>query len=617
MLIERIQVEGGFLDNLDVNFRAGLNVLIGARGTGKTSLIELIRFVLDASAFTEDAALRGKQQAVSVLQGGQVAITLRDGEERWIVTRNARDETPRSSRLIPSVMVLAQSEIEAVGAQAGGRLQLIDRFRSNRAEADERHSSHIATLRSLTSEIGGILDEFGAISDQIIGMKGVREEKNTVLGRQQELLKSIEATADERQEVERLQSYAATLSVRDGVYNRAVERLRGHSEDLIRVEEEIKEIEEWPSSAGKIDLLGKVRLQGNEAAAALRQALGIIKNAESEIITLKKKNSEDRTKAEERARMSRRELDKLEVGAGELTRRVNDLTEREAQLGVLEELAEDRVKKISELQEKRRQVFESIEMERVERFESRKEVADGLKKSLSPKIKIEITESGVTDEYSSTLVSALRGSGLRYNSLAPLITNHMSPLEVVEAVESNDVQAITEAVGINASRASSVIAHLQSRNLSDLIAAPIDDAVELFLLDGVDYKKSDNLSIGQRCTVVLPFLLSGHGELLIVDQPEDHLDNAFITGTLIENLRARGKDSQFIFASHNANIPVLGEADLVIQLGSDGRRGFVQHAGQLDEHETATAITSLMEGGAEAFRQRAEFYKSVLDSENG
>ena len=617
MYIERIQVDGGFLNDLDVHFKSGLNVLIGARGTGKTSLIELIRFGLGANAFTQDAERRGYQQAISVLQGGQVTITLRDGEERWVVTRNAHDEIPRSERPIPSIMVLAQSEIEAVGAQASGRLQLIDRFRPDRAEADGRHNHHISALRTLTSEIGGILGEYGSLVDQIDGMEGVREEKDDVLARQQDLLKSIEATADQRQEVERLRVYAATLSVRDGIYDRAVERLRGYSENLIKIEEGVRDIEEWPSSAGETDLLNKIREKGNEATAALSQAIGIIRDAESEIDTLKKRNSGDRTNAEERARMFRRELDTLEVGAGELTRKVNELAEREAQLGVLEELAEDRLKKIAELQERRRHVFESIEKERVERFESRKEVANGLQESLSPKIITEIIESGITDEYTSVLVSALRGSGLHYNTLAPLITNHMSPLEIVEAVESNDVQAITEAVEIDFNRAASVIAHLQSRNLSDVIAAPIDDAVELFLLDGVDYKRSDNLSIGQRCTVVLPFLLSSHGELLVIDQPEDHLDNAFITRTLIENLRARRKDSQFIFASHNANIPVLGEAELVVRLDSDGRRGFVQHAGQLDEHETAKAITSLMEGGVEAFRQRAEFYDSVLDDKNG
>ena len=95
MLIERIQIEDGFLDGLDVQFADGLNVVIGARGTGKTSLIELIRFALGASAFTEDAARRGHQQALSVLQGGQVTLVIREGQDRFVVNRGSRDEAPR------------------------------------------------------------------------------------------------------------------------------------------------------------------------------------------------------------------------------------------------------------------------------------------------------------------------------------------------------------------------------------------------------------------------------------------------------------------------------------------------------------------------------------------
>ena len=220
----------------------------------------------------------------------------------------------------------------------------------------------------------------------------------------------------------------------------------------------------------------------------------------------------------------------------------------------------------------------------------------------------------MTNGYANVIAAALRGSGLHYNTLAPLFAAHMSPLELVEAVESNGVQAITEAVEITNDRAANVIAYLRSRSLTDLIAAPIDDAVELYLLDGVEYKESDNLSIGQRCTVVLPILLSGQGELLIIDQPEDHLDNAYITKTLVDRLRHRQKGDQFILASHNANIPVLGEADLVVLLGSDGRRGFIEHADRLDAPATVMAIASVMEGGVEAFERRAAFYQGVLEA---
>ena len=618
MLIEQVQIEDGFLDSLDVQFASGLNVLIGARGTGKTSLIELIRFALGAPAFTEDAARRGNQQALSVLQGGQVTVLLSDGQDRFVVTRGARDEAPRSTHPIPPVTVLAQSEIEAVGAQTNGRLQLIDRFRPNRGETDQRRSRLTSTLRSLTAEIGGVRDEHRSINEQILGMQTVRGERIVAVEQQQDLLKSIEATAKDREELEKLQTHAAVLAVRSAAYERTTATLNSFRWELLRIADGLRGIEAWPDSAGANDLLKGVRRRSSEAARALRTTIGIVESADTEVQKLSEQNSADRMMTDERARASRRALDELQAGAGALTRKVEILTEREAQLGALEDFANDRVARVAELQSSRRKVFEELEEMQAERFKARVQIANKLKDELGPEIKTDVIESGMTNGYASLIAAALRGSGLHYNTLAPLLAAHMSPLELVEAVESNGFQAITEAVvEITVERAMNVISYLQSRSLTDLIAAPVDDAVELSLLDGVDYKESDNLSIGQRCTVVLPILLSGHGELLIIDQPEDHLDNAFITETLVERLRERKEGDQFILASHNANIPVLGEADLVVRLGSDGRRGFVEHAGQLDVPATVRAITSVMEGGVEAFERRAMFYQGVLGGECG
>jgi ABC-type cobalamin/Fe3+-siderophores transport system ATPase subunit len=82
-----------------------------------------------------------------------------------------------------------------------------------------------------------------------------------------------------------------------------------------------------------------------------------------------------------------------------------------------------------------------------------------------------------------------------------------------------------------------------------------------------------DLSTVQRCTVVLPLILEHSDRILVVDQPEDHIDNAFIVDTLIKSILRRSTSSQVILSTHNANIPVLGEAQLVVQLASDGRRG--------------------------------------------
>ena len=617
MLIERIQIEDGFLDGLDVQFVDGLNVVIGARGTGKTSLIELIRFALGASAYTEDAARRGHQQALSVLQGGQVTLVVREGEDRFVVTRGSRDEAPRCAHPIPPATVLAQGEIEAVGAQPIGRLHLIDRFRPNKGEYDQRLNSLVAVLRSLTAEIGGVRDEFGLISEQIVGMQTVRRERADALVQQQDLLKSIEATAKDREELVGLQARAAVLGVQNAVYERTTTTLSTFRWELLRILDGIGEVEEWPDSAGENDLLAGVRARIAEALSTLRTTIGIVEIAAVEVQRLTEQNGADRLVTDDKARASRRALDQLQAGAGALARQVEILTEREAQLNTLGDLASDRAERIAELQRRRFEVFKELETLRSEQTKSRTEIANRINHDLRPEIKAEVIEAGTTGGYANLIAAELRGSGLHYNTLAPLLAARMSPLELVLAVESNAVQTVTEAAEITTERALNLIAHLRTRNLADIIAAPVDDAVGLSLLDGTEYKGSDSLSIGQRCTVVLPLLLSGNGELLIIDQPEDHLDNAFITDTLVERLRERQTGDQFIMASHNANIPVLGEADCVVRLGSDGRRGFVQHVGRLADPATVRAITSVMEGGVEAFERRAKFYHDVLGDGSG
>ena len=138
----------------------------------------------------------------------------------------------------------------------------------------------------------------------------------------------------------------------------------------------------------------------------------------------------------------------------------------------------------------------------------------------------------------------------------------------------------------------------------------VDDYVTFSLMDGPDYKDIAELSTGQRCTVILPMVLRHMERILIVDQPEDHIDNAFIADTLIKSILVRPPNGQLLFSTHNANIPVLGAADFVVQLGSDGRRGFPIAYGALADAKVVHAITSVMEGGADAFQQRANFYGS-------
>jgi hypothetical protein len=104
-------------------------------------------------------------------------------------------------------------------------------------------------------------------------------------------------------------------------------------------------------------------------------------------------------------------------------------------------------------------------------------------------------------------------------------------------------------------------------------------------------------------------LLQQDIDSIVIDQPEDHLDNAFVATTVVAALRSASAARQVIVTTHNANIPVLADADLVVHIGSDGRRGFVRSAEPLDHPLSKEAITTVMEGGQRAFDTRARFYR--------
>lgn len=121
----------------------------------------------------------------------------------------------------------------------------------------------------------------------------------------------------------------------------------------------------------------------------------------------------------------------------------------------------------------------------------------------------------------------------------------------------------------------------------------------------------NELSVRQRCTVAPSILLQHPNRMLIVDQPEDHLENAFIVSIPTGAIPHHSERRQLIFSAHNANIPVLGAATRSIRLNSKGNRDFVWDAEPRHHRKAVQAITTLMEGGDEAFRERRAFCHRV------
>lgn len=600
--IERVEVEDGFLDGLDLHLSKGLNVVIGARGTGKTSLLELIRFVLGAPAFTEQAAALSSAQVKAILNRGRVSVTIRHDDGS--VATMSRAIGSAVADPVPAT-VLAQNEIEAVGASSRGRLHLVDRF------LDQSQPEELLRLQTEIAAIGKVVDsgvvEVDSLRERISEIAEVEQELDVLRVAQEAAFERASASAADRTRLGELQAGLQKSGLRLQLIAQVSEAIGGLRED-ISSDTASSTLPRWPDEAGPDPTLA-ARSAYADALVALSSVGEQLGQASTVLQTAVDAESTDRSAAEDEARELRRQLGAMDAEVSSLSNRIAELNERLGHLRGLEELMGDRRAKALDATAKRDALFEALDDQRESRSRSRSGVVARLNQHLRPAIQVDLVQSADTDDYTNEIIGRLRGSGLHSRTLAPILAKSLSPLDLLRAIEAGSVDEVASLTGVAPSRIEAAFSRLRESSPSGLAAVSIDDSVDLFLLDGASLKPSGELSIGQRCTVVLPILLQRHGDILVIDQPEDHLDNAFVTSTLVETLRQRESGDQVILASHNANVPVLGEADLVVHMSSDGKRGFVSHSGPLDDRDTVQAVTDVMEGGAVAFRRRATFYE--------
>jgi ABC-type lipoprotein export system ATPase subunit len=607
MHIERVQIEEGFLDGLDVSFAPGLNVIIGARGTGKTSLIELIKFCLDVKGHTPETSRRRFDHALSVLGSGQVTVTIADGSRRVLVTRTANDTIPRATEPYVAPLVFSQTEIESVGLQSSGRLGLLSGFSDVSADSAAEGDA-AAEARSLTAQAATLRRELEELQRRAAEIPVIDAELAKLAPSELQLSTFSAEAAKRKAELDALTTDISSKSVAEAVVARLKQKMDGWRSAIAAAARTPPLEEHWPEAPEQGNPLAPIHARFAKVQGYLKVALEELALADGEVSSIAGSRNSGRLASEEKARHLRKDLETLQAGAGNIARQGQQLRQSKAQLEALRALLTQRTADLTTLVSSRGKVLDRLEELRDARFTSRARVANDLNKVLGPRIRISVSRAGQHEPFGAAIADALKGSGLKYGDLAQALAKKVSPRELLEAAEADDIAFITEAAGITPDRTERLLAHLREADLGAVGTASVADLVDFQLLDGTDYKDISELSTGQRCTVVLPIVLQHTDRMLIVDQPEDHIDNAFIADTLIRSVLARDPTSQIIFSSHNANIPVLGNADKVVQLGSDGKRGYPLAAAGLETVAVVNAITTVMEGGLKAFELRRSFY---------
>ncbi len=269
--------------------------------------------------------------------------------------------------------------------------------------------------------------------------------------------------------------------------------------------------------------------------------------------------------------------------------------------------SEDLQRGINVLRTERTKLLDQLSEVRDERFAIRRQVASRINEALSPTIRVTIHQYGNTDQYRATLESRLKGSGVKQSLVAQKVATSLTPPELAQVIRNRDTDSLIDRSELSSEQAGKVaIGLFDPEFLFGLEAVELGDEPLIELKDGDCYKDTTSLSTGQKCTAILPILLLDSDNPLIIDQPEDNLDNRFIFENVVKSLRRVKQQRQLILVTHNPNIPVLGDADQIVVLDSDGERSRLIKEGNVDRCKEE--IVTLLEGGAEAFQKRGERY---------
>lgn len=254
----------------------------------------------------------------------------------------------------------------------------------------------------------------------------------------------------------------------------------------------------------------------------------------------------------------------------------------------------------------RAELLKRVSELRNQRFALRKQIAEHLSIQF-PSIRVTVTQAADVTEYQNLVTEALKGSGVKQGTAAERLCQIFLPSELAEVVGKGDLHTLLQRSGFDEEPSKKILSALRTGGTHYTIeTVSLDDRPCIELLDGDTYKESTHLSTGQRCTTILPILLPQSERPLLIDQPEDNLDNAFVYETIVRALRAIKSSRQVVFVTHNPNIPVLGEAERVFVFSSDGQHSILKQVGTVDE--CREQIERILEGGREAFLLRKARY---------
>jgi hypothetical protein len=616
--LKSIEFIGGFLDGTRFDLGDGLSCLIGHRGTGKTTAIEFVRYALDEFRDNGDGGqLRKRVESLvqTNLGGGRIKLVIetKDGIE-YCVSRTAVEppivftaegeptDIALGSSSVFRADIYSQNEVETIADDPLSQLTLLDSFVADGVAQIE--SEIRATVGELEANGLTVIELRGALA-------GIADALSELPAIEEMLQKFACAGGGSAEEINRAHEQKALRDREARAVNAALEFLARYYRDFEalagRIPEQTATFEQemlaGPNGEALQQIVDTLRQCADRVDGALAAACQVIEQTGRSIDSAQETLGAAHQKQEAAFRElieKHKEAEAQSAERAKLERKRNELLAQRKSRQELE-------RKLTATREQRRQLLDRLSELRDRRFQFRKRQAERITEKLGPSIRVRVEQFGNRDEYRRLLEDAFEGARINRNVVARKIADAVSPTELSAMVLRRDRDALIDHAGINVNQAHQVLEVLGSdRVLFDLETVELIDRPRIELLDGEHYKDSLSLSTGQKCTAVLPILMLDSVNPLLIDQPEDNLDNSFIYETIVKSIRDVKTRRQLVFVTHNPNIPVLGDAERVFVLTSNGAKASIGHVGSVDEckHD----VVMLLEGGEEAFRERQRRY---------
>jgi ABC-type Na+ transport system ATPase subunit NatA len=200
-------------------------------------------------------------------------------------------------------------------------------------------------------------------------------------------------------------------------------------------------------------------------------------------------------------------------------------------------------------------------------------------------------------------------------SLLDIVADKLSPREFVDLIIRKEFDLLESKTGLSVENVEKLVSHFNNIEAFEQVLElqylyyPEDVPHILFRMDDGEYKEIREVSIGQRCTALLIIALISGDFPIIIDQPEESIDIASVFDDIVNKLR-NGKDyRQFILTTHNPNIAVTADSDLIHILCGTSSSGEIRVQGAIEDEEVRNEVIQHLEGGEEPYLIRGKKYR--------